>query len=136
VQTRTAVFLLRIRYRLSTRRQESEQFAEEILSLGFRSRTGEPEWLPVNDKTTLDLLEEISPKGNISQQERVEQVDWALGQIHSAKDKLLAIAETRAKELEATYARLRAQIGGAQLKVTPHEPDLLAVYVLLPGGGQ
>jgi hypothetical protein len=36
------------------------------------------------------------------------------------------------------YARLREQIGGSQITVTPalNSPDILGLYVLLPGGGR
>lgn len=136
VKTRTAIVLLRIRYRLATRRGKTEQFAEEVVTTGFRREEERLAWLPVNDKATLDLLEAVVPLGQISQQERISQVAWALQTIESARGELEGLAKQRGKELEAAHARLREQIGGAQVAVTPHPPDILGLYVLLPRGAR
>jgi len=136
VKTRTAIVLLRIRYRLTTRRHKIDQFAEEVVTSGFSRGDKGLVWLPSNDKATLSLLEGVEPKGQISQQERTEQVAWALQMIGGAKADLDRIKSERAMEAEAAYDRLREQIGGSQITVTPHDPDILGVYVLLPGGGR
>src|SRR4029077_8867742 len=131
VANRTAVVLLRIRYRLTTRRHKIDQFAEEVVTTGFSRRDKGLVWLPTNDKATLALAEIVVPKGQITQQERVEQVSWALQSIESAKSDLERIVHERAKESEAAYARLREQIGGSQITVTPalNSPDILGLYV-------
>jgi superfamily II DNA or RNA helicase len=134
VNTRTAVVLLRIRYRLTTRRQKIDQFAEEVVTTGFTRGDKGLVWVSSNDKATLSLLEGAVPKGQISQQERTEQVAWALHMIEGAKSDLDRIKNERAKGAEAAYDRLREQIGGSQITVAPHNPDILGVYVLLPGG--
>jgi hypothetical protein len=138
VKARTAVALLRIRYRVTTRRHKMDQFAEEVITTGFSRSEKGLVWLPTNDKATLALLETVVPKGQITQQERIEQVSWALQTMESAKSDLERIAQERAKESEAAYARLREQIGGSQITVTPalNSPDILGLYVLLPGGGR
>lgn len=137
VKSRTAIVLLRIRYRLTTRRHTADQFAEEVVTAGFTRGDKELVWFPTNDIGTLALLEAVVPKGQITQQERIEQVSWALQMMESAKSDLERIARERAKESEAAYARLREQIGGSQITVTPalNSPDILGLYVLLPGGG-
>jgi hypothetical protein len=136
VKTRTTIVLLRIRYRLTTKRHKTDQFAEEVVTTGFSRDDTVLTWLPSNDKAILALLEGVVPKGQIAQQERVQQVSWALQMLDGAKADLERIAHERAKEAEAAYARLREQIGGSQITVTPHVPDILGVYVLLPGGGR
>lgn len=136
VKTRTAILLLRIRYRLTTRRHNIDQFAEEVITTGFSPSEQGLVWLQANDKATLALLESVIPKGQITQQERREQVSWGLQVIEGARADLERIASERAKEAETAYARLREQIGGSQITVTPHPPDILGVYVLLPGGGR
>jgi superfamily II DNA or RNA helicase len=136
VKTRAAIVLLRIRYRLTTRRHKIDQFAEEVVTTGFTRGEKGLAWLPCNDKATLSLLEGVVPKGQISQQERMEQVTWALQMIGGARTDLDRINNERAKEAEAAYDRLCEQIGGSQITVTPHDPDILGVYVLLPGGGR
>ena len=138
VNTRTSVALLRIRYRVTTRRHKMDQFAEEVITTGFTRGDKGLVWLPTNDKATLALLETVVPKGQITHHERIEQVSWALQTIESAKADLERIVDERAKESEAAYARLREQIGGSQITVTPalNSPDILGLYVLLPGGGR
>jgi hypothetical protein len=136
VKTRTSVVLLRIRYRLTSRHHKIDQFAEEVVTTGFTRGDKGLVWLPSNDKTALSLLEGVVPKGQISQQERTEQVAWALQMIETAKADLDRIRSERAHEAEAAYGRLREQIGGSQITVRPHDPDILGVYVLLPGGGR
>ena len=138
VKTRTAVALLRIRYRLTTHRHKMDQFAEEVVTTGFSRSDKGLVWLLTNDKATLALLENVVPKGQITQQERIEQVSWALQTMESAKSDLERISHERAKESEAAYSRLREQIGGSQITVTPalNSPDILGLYVLLPGGGR
>jgi hypothetical protein len=58
--------------------------------------------------------------------------------VESAKSDLERIATDRAKGAEAAYARLRELTGGSQIAVTPalNSPDILGIYVLLPGGGR
>lgn len=138
VKTRTSVALLRIRYRLTTRGHKMDQFAEEVVTAGFTRSDKGLVWLPTNDKATLALLETVIPKGQITQHERIEQVSWALQTIESAKADLERIARERAQESEAAYSRLREQIGGSQITVAPalNSPDILGLYVLLPGGGR
>jgi superfamily II DNA or RNA helicase len=136
VATRTAIVLMRLRYRLMTRRNKIDQFAEEVVTTGFSRGGNGLAWLPANDKATLTLLEGIVPKSQITQQERTQQVSWALDTLGGARGDLDRIAHQRAKESEATHARLREQIGGSQITVIPYVPDILGIYVLLPGGGR
>jgi superfamily II DNA or RNA helicase len=138
VKVRTVIALLRVRYRVTTRRHKIDQFAEEVVTSGFSRSDKGLDWLPMNDKATLALLETVAPKGQITQQERIEQVSWALQILESAKSELERIAHDRAKEAEVAYARLRELTGGSQMTVTPalNSPDILGIYVLLPGGGR
>ena len=138
VKIRTVIALLRVRYRVTTRRHKIDQFAEEVVTSGFSRSDKGLDWLPTNDKATLALLETVAPKGQITQQERIEQVSWALQTLESAKADLERIAEDRAQEAETAYARLRELTGGSQITVTPalNSPDILGIYVLLPGGGR
>jgi hypothetical protein len=134
IKTRTAIVLLRIRYRLTARRRKSEQFAEEVVTCSLYRNGHGPEWSLPNEAETLRLLQlNLSDiEGQISQKERTDQVSWALKTIDKRKDALEKIIDRRAKELEAAHSRLREQIGGAHITVTPYSPDILGVYVLLP----
>jgi superfamily II DNA or RNA helicase len=134
VTRRTVVALLRIRYRLKERRG-AELFAEEIVTASFRRSGDQLEWLTTNGEEIIRLLKEPAT-WNGSQQERVQQVEWAVRTLRFAGDDLDKIAEARARELEESHARLRQYVGGQQVKVKPYRPDVLAVYVLVPGGGR
>jgi superfamily II DNA or RNA helicase len=138
VKVRTVIALLRVRYRVTTRRHKLDQFAEEVVTSCFSRSDKGLDWMPTNDKATLALLETVIPKGQITQPERIEQASWALQILESAKSDLGRIAHDRAKEAEAAYARLRELTGGSQITVTPalNSPDILGIYVLLPGGGR
>ena len=132
----TCLVLLRVRYRL-TRKNLPEQFAEEVLTTGFRagvsSGNGKLVWLEPNHPQTLALLE-AKPVGNISPQEKRQRIERALQELGTTNDDLQSIADARAKELEASYERLKQQIGGSRVQATAYAPDVLGVYVLLPGG--
>jgi superfamily II DNA or RNA helicase len=131
VQQRMAVVLLRVRYQLKGR-QNPQLFAEEIVTTGFR-RTGQNiRWLAANGEEVLQLLENVNPTGSISQQERMQQVEWALSVLQSAGNDLRSIANERSRELEASHARLRHYTGGDQARAEPYFPDVLGLYVLLP----
>jgi hypothetical protein len=135
VDRRTVLLLLRVRYRLTTRRGKEELFAEEILTAGYKRLGQKTEWLPANGKEALDLLEQIKPVGSITQQERVQRVAAAVDELKGLQKELEGIANQRADELEESHARLREYTGGGRIKATPHlPPDVMGVYVLLPGG--
>jgi hypothetical protein len=132
IQRRTALLLLRIRYRL-TGGKGPDMFAEEVVTAGFRGTTNGPEWLPANSDEVLGLLQ-ASTVGSPSQQERIEQIAWALGVVGKASDGLEKVAQARAKEIETSHERLRQQAGGRNIRALPYQPDILGVYVLVPGG--
>jgi hypothetical protein len=79
-------------------------------------------------------LESAQPAGNISPQEKEQRIARALDELGASTDQLKAIADARAAELENTYDRLKGTLGGGKVRVSAYPPDLLGVYVLLPGG--
>lgn len=91
-------------------------------------------WGTPNETATLGLLDAAQPAANISPQEKQQRIAKALDELSASSSQLKAIADARASELEATYDRLKGAIGGGKVKASPYAPDLLGVYVLLPGG--
>lgn len=132
VKTRTVILLLRDRYLLS-RRGQTDQFAEEVVTTAYSTEGGEPQWLPTNDATTLALLENEAV-GNITPSEKQQRLERALDEVRAHRAKLKAIADAQARELEEAHDRLKQQIGGAKVKATAYDPDILGIHVLLPGG--
>jgi hypothetical protein len=135
VSARTGVAIIRIRYRLTERRGD-ELFAEEVVTTGFRRGEAGLERLPANGEDLLKLLKTARPLGNISQQERLLQVNWALQMLAEHPLALRSIADQRARELEESHARLREYTGGGRIKAEAYQPDVLAVYTFVRGGGR
>jgi superfamily II DNA or RNA helicase len=137
VCTRTVLLLLRLRYRLTARRG-TDQFAEEILASGFRRDNGRLVWFPPGAEEADGLLESAHVTGSLSPQERERQVADALGLLAdpNAKGQLLSLVQARATEMEEAHARLRRYTGGGKLTVTAYDPDLLGLYVFLPGSAR
>jgi len=133
VKVRTVLALLRVRYKL-TRRGQSDQFAEEVVAVAYDTPGGKIAWKPTNDPGVTALLENATAAGNISPQEKQQRIQQALDELRSGQSGLDAVADGRAAELEATYERLKPTMGGGKVAVIPYPPDLLGVYVLLPGG--
>ncbi len=131
VDRRTLILLLRVRYRLS-RRGMADQFAEEVLTVGLRSEG--TILMRVSDPEALGLLETAAPAAPISPQEQRERIQVALEEVKAARADLQRIAQERAGELEASYERLKQQIGGKKVTASAELPDVLGLYVLLPGG--
>jgi len=132
VKLRTVILLLRVRYLLG-RRGQLDQFAEEVLTAGYTSEGGKLLWLQTNDATVLHLLQNEAV-GNITPTEKKERIQKALEEVTEHRQKIRAIADARAKELEEAHDRLKQQIGGAKVKATAYDPDILGIHVLLPGG--
>lgn len=132
VKSRTVIFLLRVRYRLE-RRNQPDQFAEEVVTAGFRAESSGRKWYSPNDEEALGLLEEAKPIGNITEQERQQRIAAALEELNGNRSNLQRIADERAAELDAAHARLKEQIGGAKVQAKAYPPDILGIYVFLPG---
>ena len=135
VKVRTVIALLRVRYQLQ-RRNQGEQFAEEVITVGSQAEGAELSWSGANDSAMLAALGSAQPAGNISPQDKQQRIARALEELRSGWDQLKALAEDRAAELESSHDRLKGTLGGGKVKVTlsDQSPDLLGVYVLLPGG--
>lgn len=134
VKRRTALVLLRLRYRLE-RRGGHDLFAEEVVTAAFTSTSNGADWVAPDTPDALALLD-ATPVGSISQTERTQQVQWALEALDKHAEDLMRLVCERAKEVEEAHERLRQQIGGRRVRVTPYEPDTLGVYVLMPGGAR
>ena len=130
VTVRTAVLLLRLRYRL---RDTSDLFAEEVLPVAFLRESGEPRWLAPHGDAALDLMARAEPIANMSQEERERHVAWALGMLDG--DWSRSIREERRATLGEAHDRLRRTLNGRRRRteVIAYEPDMLGCYVLVPG---
>lgn len=135
VRARTVLLLLRMRYRLVLVGGE-DQFAEEVVSSGFASQAGVLRWLAHDGEEVRTLLEQRTTSGTMAPEERVRQVKWAIEVLKSeeAQAAIDGLAKSRASNLSESYRRLEQYVGSGRVSVEPYRPDVLGVYVFVPGG--
>ena len=130
----TALMLLRFRYRLV---EATEEFAEEIVLAAFERGSSGPDWLEPYATAGRDLTEKALPKANISREERMSNVERALGLLKDDSNWFCPILDWRVAELDAAHKRLRALLKERPVKIHPHTPsDILGCFVLVPVKGR
>ncbi|WP_460038736.1 helicase-related protein [Thermaerobacter litoralis] len=136
VSRRTAVLLLRIRYRIASSRSRFEQFAEEVVLGGFRAGPDglSVEWLPLDGEEVRDLLS-AQPDLNIAPVERRQQLEWALKTVKEEDRALNRLVAGRMAALEELHNRL-VETNGGGVSVEAYPPDVLGVWVLVPVPGR
>lgn len=137
VARRTTLLLVRYRFDIITTRQDVESvlLAEDADIVGFEGPASTPRWL-TDDELTVVLA--ARPTGSTPEEKARHFLGSVLDDRAVLDDHLIAQAATRAEELLATHRKVRTEAGmrGTRYRVTPHlPPDVLGVYVLLPGGG-
>jgi len=81
----------------------------------------------------LKLLDTAKPTMNMSAEEQTEWVQEALKLWQERREEIQRIVEQRAKALQDAHRRVRKLLKESPVTVKPHPPELLAVYVLVPG---
>lgn len=144
VERRTVLLLLRLRYHINqvvTRRGEGQGptplLAEEALTVAFRGRGAEREWLA---DAEAEALLEAEPDQNIAPQQAQQQIERVLETLREMGSGALGeawerIAAERSTALLEAHRRVRsaARQTGVSYRVEPQlPPDVLGVYILLP----
>lgn len=131
VTVRTVCLLLRVRYLLHDR---VDEFAEEIVVAAFTRRDGAVAWLqPWEEART--LLADATPTGNLDVTEREGHLRWALDLLRDDPTWYQPVLDWRTEALRTANDRLRSLVQAGRLRITPHTPpDILGIYVLVPGG--
>lgn len=129
VQRRTALVLMRIRYVIH---ESVENFAEEVIIAAFEQTGGAIRWLSPLSETTKLVDAPLVPGVNMSNGERSSHVRWALDLLEQ-KDVFAPVVNERRAAIEESNNRLRGMLKHGQIQVTPHTPDILGCYVLVPG---
>jgi superfamily II DNA or RNA helicase len=129
VEKLTSIFILHLRFLLQ---EEGKQpmLAEEGLVIGAEGLS-EVRWLETEQ--ALNLLDTAKPTRNMSAEEQAEWVQEALNLWRERKADVQRIVDQRAKALQEAHRRVRKLLKEAPVTVKPHPPELLAVYVLVPG---
>jgi hypothetical protein len=103
-KSRTVILMLRVRYILS-RRGQQDQFAEEVVTTGYKAESTNLSWYPANDPSLLALLESAEVTGNITKNEKQQRLERALEEVGTSKAELQRIADSRGDELEAAQSQ-------------------------------
>jgi len=139
VERRTGIALLRLRYAISETiagTDAGEKFAEEIVMAAFQEIDGQLKWLEKAAERAGELLD--APLGaDMPIPDRQRHLQWALKLVlrDNAADQIVG---ERTAQIQDSNRRLRKlQLGprAAQpkIQVRHFEPDLMGVYVLVPG---
>jgi len=139
VDSRTTVYLLRLRHQIAVERRDTQGryvpakslLAEECLGVAVRG-TPTPEVLDEADSLALLSLE---PGRNMEDGQKTRLISQALDAIPELESRFNAIAQNRAEALLADHRRIReaSDARGLRYSVNPALPvDKIGVYVLMP----
>lgn len=137
VEIRTTLLILRPRYLLYERGDDTPYLAEETICWGLEGLT--PETAMLVPGRAQALLDTAAASANVPPAEKkallAETIDWW----DDLQPQLNDVLERRAGAIERSHVRLRKVIGQKKVRVEAQTPpDLLGVVVLLPvpGGGR
>ena len=129
VQKRTGLALLRFRYHCSE--DDRDEFAEEVIPVAFQDKDGALNW--VSPDESLELLETNTATANMPAPERRQHVDWALDLL-TTSNSFQPLQRLRMSLLTESHSRVRKLLKQPKFSIRTHEPDVLACFVLVPGG--
>ena len=139
IETRTELYLLRLRSQIQVERRGGDDryaplkslLAEECLGIAVRS--GEAPALLTEDDA-LSLLS-LTPGRNMEDGQKSQLIGQTLNSLHSLEPVFERIAQERAQELLADHRRIReaSDAKGLRYNVIPALPvDKIGVYVFMP----
>lgn len=136
VTTRTTLLLVRFRFNLTQTVDGTQRplLAEDARTLAFTGAPASPTWL---SEDAAEALYEARPAGNVTPDQARRFVQRATEDWDPISTYLEDKADELADELLDQHRRVRdAADSTGSYAVTPHlPPDVLGLYVLLPGGG-
>ena len=139
VTSKTLVYLLRLRSRLTVKRTQSAQnisrelIAEEALAIAVNSR-GDQQLLA---KVEVVTLMQATVSKNMTPEARCRELTSAMEKLPSLQAGFEVLAKQRAHEVLADHRRTREASGArGSYSVQPQLPvDVMGVYVLVPDAG-
>jgi superfamily II DNA or RNA helicase len=139
VSTRTVLLLVRFRYDLSMGKGEAKRLdlAEDVGAVAFRAGANGTTEVLVGAEAEALFAAETS--GNVPRDIATDALAKELGRIEERRPAIHAEARRRAAVHAASFERLRAATKGKGFSTTVEprgEPDILGLYVYLPGGAQ
>lgn len=137
VDKRTTLFLLRLRYLVFEKGEETPSLAEETLCWGFVGLP--PKTTTIDADRAQELIDKARASENVPAPEKQEVLTESLSWWDDLQPELKDVLGERAKGIQQSNARLRKVLKQKQVRVEPQmPPDLLGIIVLLPvpGGGK
>lgn len=134
VSTRTTLLVTRMRFHLTTRRQNRahQLLAEDVGLLAFRGSSESAQWL--TNQEAEELLT-YQPEANIGADRVRDAVGRVVDRFDLLRPHIEQDARNRATDLLATHTNVRgeAKVAGLAVDVHPQLPvDVLGIYVFLP----
>ncbi|MCB1615600.1 MAG: DEAD/DEAH box helicase [Pseudomonadales bacterium] len=139
ISSKTTVYLLRLRSRLTIKRTQasqqtaSELLAEEALAMAIDGK-GEQQLL---SKAEVVALMQVPPTKNMTPEARVRELTQAIAHAEELEGTFAQLANQRAQQVLSDHRRTReaADARGSYI-VQPQLPvDVMGVYVLVPDAG-
>jgi hypothetical protein len=135
VEVRTTLLVVRMRFDLKTIRGDDEHsnVVEDLQLIAFQGAPSNAEWL---DVSASEALLSCSPSVNVTEMQATEFLTKVVDEHDALVPELRRRTQARADELLGSHRRVRRDSGRRHVRylVEPHEPDVLGVYVFLPGG--
>lgn len=134
VNKRTTLLLMRFRYHIVTKRDETEQLllAEDCQALAFAGSPQQAEWL---DASVSEVLFAAQPEANITPEQQTEFIRKVVEGFDALRPHLNQAAKQRGNQLLEAHRRVRtaSQVKGVSYRVEAQlPPDVLGIYVYLP----
>jgi len=134
VERRTTVLLVRFRYHIITRREDTEQLllTEDCQVLAFAGAPNQAQWL---DTQQGEALLHTHPEANISPDQAAHFLHVIIDGFDAIRPRLDRVAHQHGEEVLAAHRRVRtaARVRGVSHRVEPQlPPDVLGVYIYLP----
>jgi len=129
IQKLTTIFITYLRFVIQEK-EKQPLLAEETLIIGAEGPPSKVRWIETDE--ALNLIDKAKPTKNMSPEEQTEWVQDALKLWHEKKSDIQTIVKKRANALHEAHLHIRKLLKETPVTVTPYEPELLAVYVLVP----
>ncbi len=136
VAERTVVLLVRARNLIRERIEKRQIVAEELLLWGWAGLAEEKRFLPAAE--TERLMRAAAPSGNMSVESMQYHLEEVLVELRGLRADLDKLALERAVNLAGQHERYRDLTRGKERfeAVEPAlPPDIIGIYVFVPGGG-
>jgi superfamily II DNA or RNA helicase len=132
VQSKTAIYQLRVRNIISESAGSKQIVAEEMILWGYNGNVKDKAFLSQDEAK--NLLEEAFPLKDLSIQRQTTLIESEINSLDSINELFKGVVRQRSEKLIEAHDRFRKLLGGRRYKVVEPvlPPDILGIYILLP----